>query len=238
MNNAGQDPIVWRRPSVAQGAAQETLWNIDSALRCCCVDAARLGGCQWRLSPGTLLGFRMSWGSLGTWKELEVQSLSLRSHFWLFNTRFRRGTNPVNNNLYCRQWEGPSAVNCPSLGTRCSPPAVWGWSCPSGWANSRAVPTRENKCQAAQISPGGAWWSRGKRQMTGWEERKCVRRGSKGWGLKRRDDKRGGEAIITEYEYLDVTLAPHSSSWASLLNVQDRHFITMNKENVAYSSTP
>lgn len=42
MNNAGQRPIVWWRPSAAQGAAQETLWNIDSPLKSCCVDVGWL----------------------------------------------------------------------------------------------------------------------------------------------------------------------------------------------------
>lgn len=48
MNNAGQDPIVWRGPITAWGAVQETLWNIDSPLKSCCVDVTRLVGCEWR----------------------------------------------------------------------------------------------------------------------------------------------------------------------------------------------
>lgn len=51
MNNAGQDPIVWWGPSAAQGAAQETLWNIDSPLKSCCVDVGLLVGCEWRFFP-------------------------------------------------------------------------------------------------------------------------------------------------------------------------------------------
>lgn len=57
MNNAGQDPFVWRRPSVVQGAAQETLWNIDSPLKNCCVDAAQLLGCEWKFFFGSSFCF-------------------------------------------------------------------------------------------------------------------------------------------------------------------------------------
>lgn len=48
MNNAGQKPIVWWRTYAAQGAAKETLWNIDLPLRSCCLDVAHLLGCEWR----------------------------------------------------------------------------------------------------------------------------------------------------------------------------------------------
>lgn len=81
---------------------------------------------------------------------------------------------------------------------------VWRWTCPSGWDDRRAIPVRESKRQAAQMSSGGhkakakggvamEWKMTGGREarkgrgnVQGWEEVRGWRVRNEEWQKRRR----------------------------------------------------